>query len=155
MNTKEIIAMTEAHYLPVFGRFPIAIDHGEGATLYDADGKAYIDFLAGIATNALGYHHPAIVKAVCEQTQKVMHTSNLFYTEIQAKAAQQLAEVTGMDRVFFANSGAEANEGIIKLARKYGSRKNPAKFRIITAKDSFHVCITFWVCSHTALTIAG
>lgn len=70
MNTKEIIAMTEAHYLPVFGRFPIAIDHGEGATLYDADGKAYIDFLAGIATNALGYHHPAIVKAVCEQTQK-------------------------------------------------------------------------------------
>ena len=138
MNTKEIIAMTEAHYLPVFGRFPIAIDHGEGATLYDADGKAYIDFLAGIATNALGYHHPAIVKAVCEQTQKVMHTSNLFYTEIQAKAAQQLAEVTGMDRVFFANSGAEANEGIIKLARKYGSRKNPAKFRIITAKDSFH-----------------
>lgn len=137
MNTKEIIAMTEAHYLPVFGRFPIAIDHGEGATLYDADGKAYIDFLAGIATNALGYHHPAIVKAVCEQTQKVMHTSNLFYTEIQAKAAQQLAEVTGMDQVFLPivgpkpmkeSSSLPANMAAVRTRQNFASLRQRILF---------------------------
>lgn len=90
MNTKEIIAMTEAHYLPVFGRFPIAIDHGEGATLYDADGKAYIDFLAGIATNALGYHHPAIVKAVCEQTQRLCIRQTCFIRKSRPRRRSSL-----------------------------------------------------------------
>jgi acetylornithine/N-succinyldiaminopimelate aminotransferase len=137
MNTKEIIDTTEKYYLPVFGR-SLAIDHGKGCTLYDTDGHAYLDFLAGIATNALGYAHPAIVKAVSEQAAKVMHCSNLFYTEIQAKAARALCEVAQMDRVFFANSGAEANEGLIKLARKYGSSRKPSKFKIVTALDSFH-----------------
>jgi acetylornithine/N-succinyldiaminopimelate aminotransferase len=137
MNTQEIIETTEKYYLPVFGR-EIVIDHGKGCTLYDTEGNAYTDFLAGIATNALGYAHPAVVKAVSEQAAKVMHCSNLFYTEIQAKAAKLLCEVAQMDRVFFANSGAEANEGLIKLARKYGSAKSPNKFKIITAADSFH-----------------
>lgn len=117
--------------------FPIAIDHGEGATLYDADGKAYIDFLAGIATNALGYHYPAIVKAVCEQTQKVMHTSNLFYTEIQAKAAQQLAEVTGMDRVFLPivgpkpmkeSSSLPANMAAVRTRQNFASLRQRILF---------------------------
>jgi acetylornithine/N-succinyldiaminopimelate aminotransferase len=138
MNTKEIIDTTEKYYLPVFGRPPIALDHGKGCTLYDADGKAYTDFLAGIAVNALGYAHPAIVKAISDQAAKIAHGSNIFYYEIQAKAAKELCKVAQMDRVFFANSGAEANEGLIKLARKYGSAKSPKKYKIITAVDSFH-----------------
>lgn len=138
MNTKEIIETTEKYYLPVFGRAQIALDHGDGCYLYDTDGKKYLDGFAGIAVNALGYNYPALVKAVSEQAAKIMHVSNLFYTEIQAKAAKQLCEVTGFDRVFFANSGAEANEGAIKLALKYGVKKNPKKVKIITAIDSFH-----------------
>lgn len=138
MNTKEIISTTEKYYLPVFGRNQIAIDHGEGVYLYDTDGNKYTDFLDGIAVNALGYNYPPLVKAVSEQAAKVMHCSNLFYTEIQAKAAQALCEAAQMDRVFFANSGAEANEGIIKLARKYGSSISPKKYKIVTALDSFH-----------------
>ena len=138
MNTKEIMDTTEKYYLPVFGRIPIALDHGEGVYLYDTDGNKYTDFLAGIAVNALGYAYPPLVKAVSEQAAKIMHGSNLFYYEIQAKAAKQLCEVTTFDRVFFCNSGAEANEGAIKLARKYGHSKDPKKFKIVTAKDSFH-----------------
>ena len=138
MDTKEIMDTTEKYYLPVFGRSPIALDHGEGPYLYDADGNKYTDFLAGIAVNALGYAYPPLVKAVSEQAGKIMHGSNLFYYGIQAKAAKQLCEVTTFDRVFFCNSGAEANEGAIKLARKYGHSKDPKKFKIITAKDSFH-----------------
>ena len=138
MDTKEIMETTDKYYLPVFGRLPIALDHGEGVYLYDTDGKKYIDFLDGIAVNALGYDYPPLVKAVSEQAAKIMHGSNLFYYEIQAKAAKQLCEVTTFDRVFFANSGAEANEGAIKLARKYGDAISPKKFKIITALDSFH-----------------
>mgnify|MGYP000013656887 FL=1 len=138
MNTKEIIEQTDHYYLPVFGRNQIALDHGEGVHLYDADGKEYTDFLAGIAVNALGYNYKPLVDAVSAQTGKLLHCSNLFYTEIQAKAAKELCEAAQFDRVFFCNSGAEANEGAIKLARKYGVKKSPKKFKIITALDSFH-----------------
>ena len=138
MDTKTIIEQTERYYLPVFGRYPVAIDHGKGCKVYDAEGTEYIDFLAGIAVNALGYGHPAVVRAVSEQAAKLMHCSNLYYTEIQAKAVKIIAEVSGMDRVFLANSGAEANEGAMKLARKYGVAKNPQKFKIISADHSFH-----------------
>ena len=90
MDTKEIMETTDKYYLPVFGRLPIALDHGEGVYLYDTDGNKYIDFLDGIAVNALGYNYPPLVKAVSEQAAKIMHGSNLFYYEIQAKAAKQL-----------------------------------------------------------------
>ena len=138
MNTKEIIETTEKYYLPVFGRAQIAWDHGEGCKLYDADGKEYTDYFAGIAVNSLGYNHPAIVNGICEQAKKVIHCSNIYYTEIQAKTVQILSEVTGFDRIFLCNSGAEANEGAIKLIRKYGIKKNPKKYKIITALESFH-----------------
>lgn len=138
MNTKEIIETTEKYYLPVFGRYQIALDHGKGCKLYDTDGKEYTDFFAGIAVNALGYDHPAIYNGIMEQAKKLSHCSNLYYTEIQAKNVALLAEVTGFDRVFLCNSGAEANEGAIKLIRKHGIAKNPNKFKIITAVDSFH-----------------
>lgn len=138
MDTKEIIAITEKYYLPVFGRNQIAWDHGAGCKLYDTDGKEYTDFFAGIAVNALGYEHPAIVNGIIAQTHKIIHCSNLYYTEIQAKCVQLLSEVTTFDRIFLCNSGAEANEGAIKLIRKYGIAKNPKKYKIITAIDSFH-----------------
>lgn len=138
MDYKTVIDETEKYYLPVFGRYPLVIDHGKGCKLYDAEGNTYIDFLAGIAVNALGHAHPAMVKAISDQAAKVMHCSNLYYTEIQAKAVKIIAEVSGFDRVFLANSGAEANEGALKLARKYGVAKAPTKFKIISADDSFH-----------------
>ena len=138
MDYKTIIEETEKYYLPVFGRYPLVIDHGKGCKLYDANGEEYLDFLAGIAVNALGHAHPVLVKAIADQAAKVMHCSNLYYTEIQAKAIRTIAEVSGFDRIFLANSGAEANEGALKLARKYGKLKAPNKFRIITAVHSFH-----------------
>lgn len=138
MDTKSIIEMTDRYYLPVFGRYQVALTHGKGAYLYDADGNAYLDFLGGIAVNALGYANPVVVKAVSEQAAKLMHCSNLYYTDIQAKAVKVISEVTGFDRVFLANSGAEANEGALKLARKFGVAKNPNKFKIISADHSFH-----------------
>ena len=138
MDYNTVIKETEKYYLPVFGRYPLVIDHGKGCKLYTADGEEYIDFLAGIAVNALGHSHPVLVKAIADQAAKVMHCSNLYYTEIQAKAIRTIAEVSGFDRIFLANSGAEANEGALKLARKYGKLKAPNKFRIITAVHSFH-----------------
>ena len=116
----------------------MVLDHGKGCRLYDADGNEYIDFLAGIAVNALGHAHPVLVNAIANQAAKLMHCSNLYYTEIQAKAVKVIAEVSGFDRVFLANSGAEANEGALKLARKYGKEKADGKYRIITAVHSFH-----------------
>jgi len=138
LNTKEIIEQTDKYYLPVFGRNQIALDHGKGCKLYDAEGREYTDFLAGIAVNGLGHAHPAIVKAISDQAGKIIHSSNLYYTEIQAKAVKVLSEVSGFERVFLCNSGAEANEGALKLARKYGVAKNPKKFKIISAVHSFH-----------------
>ena len=138
MDAKTIIDQTEKYYLPVFGRYQLALTHGKGCKLYDADGNEYLDFLAGIAVNSLGHAHPALVKAISEQAAKLMHCSNIYYTDIQAKAVKEIIETTGFDRVFLANSGAEANEGAIKLARKYGHQKNEGKYRIITAVHSFH-----------------
>ena len=138
MDQKTIIAETDKYYLPVFSRYQIAFTHGQGCYLYDADGDAYLDFLGGIAVNALGYAHPVLVKALADQAAKLVHISNIFYTDIQAKAVKLVSEVTGFDRVFFANSGAEANEGAMKLARKYGTKKHARKFKIISAVDSFH-----------------
>lgn len=138
MDNKTVIEETEKYYLPVFGRYPLVLDHGKGCYLYDKEGNAYIDFLAGIAVNALGHAHPVLVKAIADQAAKIMHCSNLYYTEIQAKAVKVIAEVSGFDRVFLANSGAEANEGALKLARKYGKQKAEGKYRIITAVHSFH-----------------
>nr|WP_245543965.1 aspartate aminotransferase family protein [Mahella australiensis] len=119
-------------------RMPVAFDHGEGCVLYDKNSKAYIDFVAGIAVNALGYAHPALIDAVTEQAKKLIHCSSLYYIESQAKLAQILAENTCGDRVFFGNSGAEANEGAIKLARKYFYNQGQERYEIITAKASFH-----------------
>lgn len=138
MDKKAIIEETEKYYLPVFGRYPMVIELGQGCRVWDKEGNEYVDAFAGIAVNSLGYNHPVLVKAISEQASKLMHCSNLYYTEIQAKALRVVAEATGMDRIFFANCGAEGNEGAMKLARKYGVSKAPTKYKIISADESFH-----------------
>lgn len=138
MDKKAIIEETEKYYLPVFGRYPMVMELGQGCRVWDNEGNEYVDAFAGIAVNSLGYNHPVLVKAISEQASKLMHCSNLYYTEIQAKALRMVAEATGMDRIFFANCGAEGNEGAMKLARKYGVSKAPTKYKIISADESFH-----------------
>lgn len=138
MDKKAIIEETEKYYLPVFGRYPMVMELGQGCRVWDNEGNEYVDAFAGIAVNSLGYNHPVLLKAISEQASKLMHCSNLYYTEIQAKALRVVAEATGMDRIFFANCGAEGNEGAMKLARKYGVSKAPTKYKIISADESFH-----------------
>lgn len=140
MNINEIIDMDRKYYMNTFGnRTPVSFQYGKGINLWDTEGKKYYDFLAGIAVNALGHAHPALVKAISEQAGKLIHCSSLYYIEPQAKLAKTLVENSCADRVFFANSGAEANEGAIKLARIYNKKTgSPDKFEIITLKKSFH-----------------
>ena len=138
MNKQTVIEQTEKYYLPVFGRYQMVMDHGQGCRVWDNEVIEYIDAFAGMAGNSLGYNQPVLVKAIADQATKVMHCSNLYYTEIQAKALRLVAEATGMDRIFFANCGAEGNEGAMKLARKYGVAKSPTKYKIISADESFH-----------------
>ncbi|MGP1471251.1 MAG: acetylornithine transaminase [Schwartzia sp. (in: firmicutes)] len=135
---EEIYAKDRASYLPVFARYGIVLDHGAGVYVYDTKGRRYLDFLGGIAVNVLGHAHPALVRAVAAQAERMIHCSNLYYTKAQADAAARLTALSGLGKVFFGNSGAEANEGAIKLARKYAWRKDPAKVEIITAHHSFH-----------------
>lgn len=138
MTEEKIFERDDKNYLPVFNRYKIVLERGEGAYLYDINGKKYIDFLAGIAVNVLGYNYPPLVKAISEQAAKVIHVSNLYYTQPQAEAAAKLVKLSGLDRAFFANSGAEANEGAIKIARKFAKKISADKTQIITAWDSFH-----------------
>jgi len=133
MNNKEIIDLDSKYIMQTYGRQPIALTHGEGVVLWDADGNEYIDFFAGIAVNALGQSHPKIIGIIQKQAEKLIHVSNVYYTEEQVKLAKKLAEITIFDRVFYANSGAEANEGAIKLARKF-----TGKGEIISTNNSFH-----------------
>ena len=138
MTEDKIFDRDAKNYLPVFKRYKIVLERGEGAYLYDINGKKYIDFLAGIAVNVLGHNYPPLVKAIAEQAGKVIHVSNLYYTQAQADAAAKLVKLSGLDRVFFGNSGAEANEGAIKIARKFAKNISADKTQIITAWDSFH-----------------
>ena len=140
MNLSDIKALDSQHFLGVFGeRCPVCFTRGEGCTLYDQDGKAYTDLFAGIAVNALGYNHPAVTDAIIAQAKTgILHTSNLYYVEPQAELAALLCEHTFADRVFFGNSGAEANEGALKLARKYFYAQNSGRYKIISADHSFH-----------------
>ena len=139
MTSKEIMALTDQYIMHTYGRFPVAIDHGEGATLYDPEGNAYIDFTSGIGVTDLGYGNTAWADAIAAQARKLGHVSNLFYTEPAARLAEILCKRTGESCVFFANGGGEANEGMIKLARKYSFDKyGKDRATIITLNNSFH-----------------
>ena len=139
MNFEEIKALDEQYVLQTYGRNPVAIDHGKGATLWDSEGKEYIDFTSGIGVCSLGYANETWARAIYDQAMKVGHISNLFYTEPYVKLAEKLVKGSGMAGVFFGNSGAEANEGMIKLARKYSFDKyGKGRAVIITLNNSFH-----------------
>ena len=139
MTSNEIKALTGQYVMNTYGRFPVAIDRGEGARLYNFEGNEYIDFTSGIGVTDLGYGYQPWVDAIAEQAKKLGHVSNLFYTETPAKLAETLCKRTGMSCVFYANGGGEANEGMIKLARKYSFDKyGEGRATIITLQNSFH-----------------
>ena len=139
MDSKAIIARDDAHVLHTYARSPLALVRGEGLYAYDAEGRRYLDFTSGIGVNALGYCHPAWVRAVAAQAGQLQHTSNLYYTAPCGALAEALCRRTGLDAVFFGNSGAEANEGAIKAARKYSADTyGPGRDRVLTLVNSFH-----------------
>ncbi len=139
MSTEEIIELHDNYLMNTYRRYPIAVVKGEGTKVWDADGKEYLDFLGGIAVNVLGHCHPAVVEAIIAQAKELVHISNLYYSKPAAELAKLLVLNGGLDKVFFCNSGAEANEGAIKLARKYQWRKgHKEKYKIITAAHAFH-----------------
>ena len=139
MNFNDIKSLDEGYVLQTYARNQIAIDHGQGATLFDTEGKKYIDFTSGIGVCSLGYANEAWARAIYDQAMRVGHISNLFYTEPYARLASKLVPAAGMAAAFFGNSGAEANEGMIKLARKYSFEKyGKGRATIITLKNSFH-----------------
>ena len=139
MVTNEFKNYAESAIIHTYNRFPVAFDHGDGVYLYDTDGRRYLDFAAGIAVNAFGYNVEEYKDALKAQIDKLMHVSNLYYTEPMAKAAHKLAEASGLKRVFFTNSGTEAIEGAIKVARKYAFKKDgTTDHEIIAMEHSFH-----------------
>ena len=139
MDQSKIMEMTEQYVQHTYNRFPISIDRGDGVRVWDSEGKEYLDFMAGIAVYALGYHFPGYDEALKAQIDKVLHTSNLYYHEPLALAARDVVESTGLSKVFFTNSGAEAIEGAIKSARKYAWLKDGKNdHEIIAMKSSFH-----------------
>jgi acetylornithine aminotransferase len=139
MSNAELIALAEKHVAPTYGRYPVALVRGEGCRVWDADGKEYLDFVAGIAVCNLGHCHPAVVSAIQEQAAKLMHVSNLYHIEPQIQLAKRLAENSFGDKSFFCNSGTEACEAAIKLARKYSFKKHgEGRHEILTFDMSFH-----------------
>ena len=139
MTSQEIKNLTHQYVMNTYGRFPVVVDRGEGARLYDPEGREYIDFTSGIGVTDLGYGYQPWADAVAAQARKLNHASNLFYTEPPARLAEVLCKRTGMSCVFFANGGGEANEGMIKLARKYSfDRYGQGRSTIVTLKNSFH-----------------
>jgi predicted acetylornithine/succinylornithine family transaminase len=139
IHTEEIITRGKAVVMNTYGRLPMALVRGEGSWVWDAENKKYLDFLTGLAVNSLGHSHPQIVAAIQEQVQLLLHTSNLYWIPNQVALAERLVANSFADKVFFCNSGAEANEGAIKLARKYAKKHyGDHKFEIITLENSFH-----------------
>ncbi|RMG84191.1 MAG: acetylornithine transaminase, partial [Candidatus Dadabacteria bacterium] len=139
MGNQEIADLAATCLMPTYARFPVALVRGQGMRVWDADGRQYLDFLAGIAVCNLGHCHPHVVEAIREQAGTLLHVSNLYHIEPQVRLGKLLTEVTFADRVFFCNSGAEANEGAIKLARKVQKdRGQPERHEIVSATMSFH-----------------
>ena len=138
LNQRNWIELERKYYQGTFKRQPITLVRGAGTRVWDSDGKVYLDFVAGIAVNVLGHCHPAVIEAVQQQVTQLVHVSNLYYNVRQIELAEQLANISGGMRSFFSNSGAEANEGAIKLARKYGRVHRNGAYEIISIDNSFH-----------------
>lgn len=135
-ETKRIRELFERNVVPSYTRFDLVLERGEGSYLWDVDGKRYLDLAGGIAVCSLGHSHPEITKALTDQSRKLIHISNLYYNELQGRLAKRIVDLIAPGRVFFANSGAEANEGLFKLARKFGHATG--RYEIITTFESFH-----------------
>lgn len=139
MTNQEIKAKEAQYFMPTYGRFPIALESGKGVYAKDVEGREYLDFTAGIGVNALGYCDDGWVKAVCSQAATLQHISNLYYNPVQTKLGELLCQATGYSKVFFGNSGAEANECALKLAKKYSVDKyGPGRCHVISLNNSFH-----------------
>ena len=137
--TDEIIERERRFLLPTYNRYPIALERGKGVFVYDHEGKRYLDFVAGLGVNALGHAHPRVVKAIREQCARAIHFSNLYYNEFQGRLAEKLCQLSGLHRAFFSNSGTEAIEGSIKLARLAGHRVGgEAKSQLVALQGSYH-----------------
>jgi acetylornithine/N-succinyldiaminopimelate aminotransferase len=138
-KSEQIIERERRHILPVYARYPVVLERGEGVYVYDVEGKRYLDLLAGIGVNALGHAHPRMVKVIQEQCAKLIHISNLFYSEYQGELADKLCELSGLDRAFFTNSGTEAIEGALKVARATGQAKcGVEKSNLVALEGSYH-----------------
>ncbi len=135
--SEKVVDLYEKHHFNMYRRFPVTLIRGAGCKVWDDDGREYVDALAGIAVNSVGHCHPNVVQAVCEQAGKLIHVSNIYYNVPQSTLARLLTEISGLDRVYFTNSGLEANEGALKLARKYG-KKQGKKGPVISFENCFH-----------------
>jgi len=138
MNNQRILKLTEKYVARTYARFPVALVRGKGTRVWDANGKEYLDFVAGIAVVSLGHSHPAVVRAIERQARKLIHVSNLYHIAPQSELARELCRHSFANRVFFCNSGAEANEAAIKLARRYGGERLGGKYEVLSAHNSFH-----------------
>jgi acetylornithine/N-succinyldiaminopimelate aminotransferase len=138
-KTDDIVERERRFLLPTYNRYPIALDRGRGVFLYDCEGNRYLDFVAGLGVNALGHAHPRVLKVIREQAARAIHFSNLYYNEYQGRLAEKLCQLSGLNRAFFSNSGTEAIEGSIKLARLAGHRAGgEAKSRLVALEGSYH-----------------
>jgi predicted acetylornithine/succinylornithine family transaminase len=135
---KTVIDLEKEYLFQNYSRFPLVLTRGRGCYVYDSAGKRYLDLIAGIGVNALGHSHPRLTKVIREQAARIIHTSNLYYNEYQGLLAQRIAKLSGLDRVFFCNSGTEANEGALKILRAHGRKTHPEKFETVALLGSFH-----------------
>jgi len=133
-----VIELEKEYLLQNYARFPLVIHRGKGCYVYDTAGKRYLDLIAGIGVNALGYAHPRLTKVIREQAGLLLHISNLYYHEYQGPLAERIVKVSGLNRVFFANSGAESMEGALKMVRSHGRKIDPAKYHVVSLENSFH-----------------
>jgi predicted acetylornithine/succinylornithine family transaminase len=137
-NAQNIVELEKQYLLQNYARHPLILHRGDGPWMWDVDGKKYLDFIAGIGVNALGQNHPRIVGVIREQAARLIHTSNLFYNEYQGPLAKRIADVSGLKRTFFTNSGAESAEGALKMIKAHGHDISPDKFEIVALENSFH-----------------
>jgi len=135
---EDVVGLESRYLLQNYARHPLVLVRGDGPYMWDAAGKRYLDFIAGIGVNALGQNHPRIVRVIAEQAARLIHTSNLFYNEYQGPLARRIAEVSGLNRTFFTNSGTESSEGALKMMKGHGHDRSPEKFEIVSLENSFH-----------------
>jgi len=135
---QDVVELEKEYLLQNYARHPLVLHRGDGPYMWDVDGKRYLDFIAGIGVNALGQNHPRIVRVIQDQAAKLIHTSNLFYNEFQGPLAKRIAEVSGLQRTFFTNSGTESTEGALKMIKAHGHDRSPEKIEIVSLENSFH-----------------